>query len=87
MRDCIDAMVTAMTGLTRGTIAVPSRIIMPLVDQSGYFAVMPGSASEPLVYGAKLPDEAPFCGGEGVVGGAHVGKLGLAAFLRDGVGG
>lgn len=54
MRDCIEAMVTAMTGLTRGTIAVPSRIIMPLVDQSGYFAVMPGSASEPLVYGAKV---------------------------------
>jgi ornithine cyclodeaminase/alanine dehydrogenase-like protein (mu-crystallin family) len=54
MRDCIDAMVTAMTGLTRGTIAVPSRIIMPLVDQSGYFAVMPGSAAEPLVYGAKV---------------------------------
>lgn len=54
MRDCIDAMATAMTGLTRGTIAVPSRIIMPLVDQSGYFAVMPGSASEPLVYGAKV---------------------------------
>lgn len=54
MRDCIDAMATAMTGLTRGTIAVPSRIIMPLVDRSGYFAVMPGSASEPLVYGAKV---------------------------------
>ncbi len=54
MRDCIDAMVTAMTGLTRGTITVPPRIIMPLVDQSGYFAVMPGSAAEPLVYGAKV---------------------------------
>jgi ornithine cyclodeaminase/alanine dehydrogenase-like protein (mu-crystallin family) len=54
MRDCIEAMVTAMTGLTTGTIAVPARIIMPLVDQSGYFAVMPGSASEPLVYGAKV---------------------------------
>jgi ornithine cyclodeaminase/alanine dehydrogenase-like protein (mu-crystallin family) len=54
MGDCIDAMATAMAGLTRGTIAVPSRIIMPLVDQSGYFAVMPGSASEPLVYGAKV---------------------------------
>jgi ornithine cyclodeaminase/alanine dehydrogenase-like protein (mu-crystallin family) len=54
MHECIEAMVTAMTGLTRGTIAVPPRIIMPLVDQSGYFAVMPGSASEPLVYGAKV---------------------------------
>lgn len=54
MRDCIEAMVTAMIAVTKGTIAAPPRIIMPLIDQSGYFAVMPGSAAEPLVYGAKV---------------------------------
>jgi len=27
---------------------------MPLVDQSGWFCVMPGSSAEPLVYGAKI---------------------------------
>ncbi len=40
-----------------------------------------------VVYGAKLPDEVVLRGRGGVVGGADSGKLGLAAFLRDGVGG
>lgn len=62
MKDCVEAMVTAMTAVTKGTVKVPQRIVMPLVDRSGYFALMPGSASEPSTYGAKLvtlyPDNA-----------------------------
>ena len=54
MKDCIEAMVTAMKAVTNGTVAAPQRIIMPLIDGSGYFAVMPGSSSLPLVYGAKI---------------------------------
>jgi ornithine cyclodeaminase/alanine dehydrogenase-like protein (mu-crystallin family) len=54
MADCIDAMATAAIATTKRTISVPPRTIMPLVDNSGYFAVMPGSAAEPLVYGAKV---------------------------------
>jgi ornithine cyclodeaminase len=54
MSACIDVMVKAMTAVTQGTVAVPPRIVMPLIDGSGYFAVMPGSSAEPLIYGAKL---------------------------------
>jgi ornithine cyclodeaminase/alanine dehydrogenase-like protein (mu-crystallin family) len=54
MPECIEAMVTAMTAVSDGRIAVPPRIIMPLVDGSGYFGVMPGSSADPLVYGAKV---------------------------------
>jgi ornithine cyclodeaminase len=54
MKDCILAMETAMTAVTEGTVAVPPRIVMPLIDGSGYFAVMPGSSRAPLVYGAKI---------------------------------
>lgn len=54
MADCIEAMVTAMTSVTRGDLSVPNRIIMPLVDNSAYFGVMPGSMSSPRIYGAKV---------------------------------
>jgi ornithine cyclodeaminase len=54
MADCVDAMAEAMVAASTGRVAIPPRIIMPLVDRSGYFAVMPGSSAEPLVYGAKV---------------------------------
>jgi len=54
MRNCIEAMAKAMTSITSGTIAAPLRAIMPLIDRSGYLAVMPGSAGDPQVYGAKI---------------------------------
>jgi ornithine cyclodeaminase/alanine dehydrogenase-like protein (mu-crystallin family) len=54
MRECIEAMVDAMSAVAASTIAAPARIIMPLVDASGFLAVMPGSAAEPRVYGAKI---------------------------------
>lgn len=54
MAECIDAMVRAMIAVSGTTAAMPPRTVMPLIDKSGYFAVMPGSLSEPLVYGAKI---------------------------------
>lgn len=54
MADCIDAMAEAMAAASSGRIATPPRIIMPLIDKTGYFGVMPGSSAEPRVYGAKI---------------------------------
>ncbi|MEZ4585957.1 MAG: ornithine cyclodeaminase family protein [Gemmatimonadales bacterium] len=54
MSECVDAMATAMTAVSDGRIATPPRIIMPLIDKSGYFGVMPGSSADPKVYGAKI---------------------------------
>jgi ornithine cyclodeaminase len=54
MGECIEAMSQAMQAVTNGSVTAPPRTIMPLVDGSGYFAVMPGSAAEPLIYGAKV---------------------------------
>jgi ornithine cyclodeaminase/alanine dehydrogenase-like protein (mu-crystallin family) len=54
MAECIDAMARAMVAVSGATASIPPRTVMPLVDQSGYFAVMPGSLAEPLVYGAKV---------------------------------
>lgn len=54
MSECIDAMATAMASVSGGDLFMPNRIIMPLVDNSAYFGVMPGSLAEPRVYGAKV---------------------------------
>lgn len=54
MPQCIAAMETAMRAVTEQSAAVPPRIIMPLVDGSAYFGVMPGSMADPKVYGAKV---------------------------------
>ncbi|WP_339703833.1 ornithine cyclodeaminase family protein [uncultured Sphingosinicella sp.] len=51
---CIDAMATAMTLVSKGELAMPPRLIMPLVDNSGYFGLMPSSLVEPRIYGAKI---------------------------------
>ncbi|MFQ5983484.1 MAG: ornithine cyclodeaminase family protein, partial [Woeseiaceae bacterium] len=54
MNRCVDVMAEAMQAASAGTVAVPPRIIMPLVDESGFLGVMPGSASAPKVYGTKV---------------------------------
>jgi len=54
MKECIDAMDAAMRAASDGLVSVPPRQVMPLYDQSAYFALMPGSASNPKVYGAKI---------------------------------
>ena len=54
MAQCIDAMETAMRAVSEKSAAIPPRTIMPLVDGSGFFGVMPGSMADPLVFGAKV---------------------------------
>jgi ornithine cyclodeaminase/alanine dehydrogenase-like protein (mu-crystallin family) len=54
MSECIDAMIGAMTAVSSGRVAMPPRILMPLIDRSAYLVVMPGSSADPLVYGTKI---------------------------------
>lgn len=54
MPQCIDAMAAAMKAVSQRNLAMPGRIVMPLVDGSGYLGVMPGSLADPRVYGAKI---------------------------------
>jgi len=54
MSECIDAMSVAMAAASAGRIAVPPPTVVPLARDAGSLFVMPGSSSEPLVYGAKL---------------------------------
>ncbi len=51
---CVDAMAQAMQAVSDGDIKTPPRLIFPLIDDSGFFALMPGSTLEPAVYGAKV---------------------------------
>lgn len=51
---CIGAMRDAMVAVSNKTIDMPPRLVSPLVDQSGFLALMPGSASDPKVYGVKV---------------------------------
>jgi len=43
-----------MRAVSEGTMVAPRRMVMPLADGSGHLFLMPGSAREPPVYGAKL---------------------------------
>ena len=54
MPTCIDVMDRAMRAHSAGAISTPPRIIAPLIDASGYFAVTPGSMRDPAAYGAKV---------------------------------
>ena len=54
MAECLDALDLAMRETSAGRVAIPPRTIAPLADQSGYLGVMPGSALDPKVYGAKV---------------------------------
>lgn len=54
MADCIDVMDTAMRAVSAGGVGTPDRLIAPLPDGESYFFLMPGTLSEPPVYGAKL---------------------------------
>ena len=54
MQRCIEAMHDAMINVSAGAVAMPLRLFAPLYDQSGVLAMMPGSASDPEVYGAKV---------------------------------
>lgn len=52
--ECIDLMAQAMQSASAGEVRVPPRLFMSLIDGSGSFGVMPGSAAEPRVFGAKI---------------------------------
>lgn len=54
MSECVDLMADAMKAASAGDVLVPPRIFMPLIDDSGGFGLMPGSASDPKTYGAKI---------------------------------
>lgn len=51
---CIELMAQALKALSNGLISLPPRLITPLIDASASFALMPGSALEPRIYGAKI---------------------------------
>lgn len=54
MADCIDAMAEAMQAVSGGAVAMPPRLFTPLLDGSGSLGLMPASALEPPMYGAKV---------------------------------
>jgi len=54
MNECIDAMVPAMIAASTGTVAIPPRMISPLIDKSAFLGLMPGSSAEISTYGAKV---------------------------------
>lgn len=54
MGECIDLMAEAMQAASSGDVRVPPRQFMSLIDESGSFGLMQGSASEPRVFGAKI---------------------------------
>lgn len=54
MDRCIDMMKDAMIAATEKAIVAPPRLIVPLHDESGLFALMPGSARTPAIFGAKI---------------------------------
>jgi len=54
MSECIDVMAEAMQATSRGAVAIPQRMAMPLIDGSGALYLMPGSTLRPPLYGAKL---------------------------------
>ncbi|MCZ6828649.1 MAG: hypothetical protein O7F73_03535 [Gammaproteobacteria bacterium] len=54
MSDCMEVMRAAMIAASTGTIAVPPRRFMPLIDNSGSLGLMPGSSLGLNSYGAKV---------------------------------
>jgi ornithine cyclodeaminase/alanine dehydrogenase-like protein (mu-crystallin family) len=54
MHDCITVLQQAMIAASNGSIAIPSRSVNSLTDDSALFFLMPGSSVELGVYGAKL---------------------------------
>ena len=54
MDRCIDVVAQAMQAASAGSISLYPRMLGQLVDKSGFLGVMPGSAADPAVYGAKV---------------------------------
>jgi ornithine cyclodeaminase len=54
MAECMEVLRPAMVAASSGTISVPPRSFMPLMDNSGVLGVMPGASLELGSYGAKI---------------------------------
>lgn len=54
MPDCIEVLAQAMRAASAGEVITPQRLVVPLQGESGWFLLMPGSATEPACYGAKI---------------------------------
>ena len=54
MDECVAIMGDAMQAASGGSVSMPPRLFMPLYDDSASLLLMPGSASVPRVYGAKV---------------------------------
>jgi ornithine cyclodeaminase len=54
MRECIDVMADALSGLTRGDAILPLRQVLRLPDGKSAFAVMPAYLEQPKAVGAKV---------------------------------
>lgn len=51
---CIDSMGEAMVATSAGQVNMPGRHVMPLIDDSGFLGLMPGSCGSPRSYGVKV---------------------------------
>lgn len=54
MPACIEALDTAMRAISRGDVAAPPRLFAPHANGGSVLALMPGSAKDLGVYGAKV---------------------------------
>jgi ornithine cyclodeaminase len=54
VRDCIECMAQALTGLENGTSYQPLRLVVPLRDRSGAVAAMPAVSEAPAGLGVKV---------------------------------
>jgi ornithine cyclodeaminase len=54
MEECIEAMVGALTALSRGAAQLPLRMVLRTGGEAGRFGVMPAELTEPAVLGAKI---------------------------------
>lgn len=73
MRDCMDAMESALRALSRGEAALPLRTVMKVPNSGNFFATMPGFVGSPDSLGAKIitvfpgNDATPFDSHQGAV--------------------
>lgn len=64
-----------MQAASESRIAVPQRLITPLIDGSGFMTLMPGSTLQPRIYGAKVISVHPGNSARGLPG--HQGFVAL----------
>src|SRR5204863_3310988 len=54
MEELIPAMAQALRDLSSGKVQQPMRVVVPIADYGGFFAVMPAYAASAAALGAKL---------------------------------